>query len=205
MAITTADIKALREETNAGIMDCRKALEEAGGDFNKALEELRKKGLEKAADRAEREAAEGVVELYSHGDGRVGVMVEVNCETDFVARSEAFRNFAHEIALQVAAASPKYVHEDDIPEQVLAEEIDAARTYALESGKPESIIDRIVEGRLNKFKDETCLLRQPYIRDDEITVNELLLQNVAAMGENVIIRRIERWELGELSAINESD
>ena len=205
MAITTADIKALREETNAGIMDCRKALEEAGGDFNKALEELRKKGLEKAADRAEREAAEGVVELYSHGDGRVGVMVEVNCETDFVARSEAFRNFAHEIALQVAAASPKYVHEDDIPEQVLAEEIDAARAYALESGKPESIIDRIVEGRLNKFKDETCLLRQPYIRDDEITVNELLLQNVAAMGENVIIRRIERWELGELSAINESD
>ena len=205
MAITTADIKALREETNAGIMDCRKALEEAGGDFNKALEELRKKGLEKAADRAEREAAEGVVELYSHGDGRVGVMVEVNCETEFVARSEAFRNFAHEIALQVAAASPKYVHEDDIPEQVLAEEIDAARAYALESGKPESIIDRIVEGRLNKFKDETCLLRQPYIRDDEITVNELLLQNVAAMGENVIIRRIERWELGELSAINESD
>lgn len=205
MAITTADIKALREETNAGIMDCRKALEDAGGDFNKALEELRKKGLEKAADRAEREAAEGIVELYSHGDGRVGVMVEVNCETDFVARSEAFRNFAHEIALQVAAASPKYVHEDDIPEQVLAEEIDAARAYALESGKPESIIDRIVEGRLNKFKDETCLLRQPYIRDDEITVNELLLQNVAAMGENVIIRRIERWELGELSAINESD
>ena len=205
MAITTADIKALREETNAGIMDCRKALEEAGGDFNKALEELRKKGLEKAADRAEREAAEGVVELYSHGDGRVGVMVEVNCETDFVARSEAFRNFAHEIALQVAAASPKYVHEDDIPEQVLAEEIDAARAYALESGKPESIIDRIVEGRLNKFKDETCLLRQPYIRDDEITVNELLLQNVAAMGEYVFIRRIERWELGELSAINESD
>lgn len=205
MAITTADIKALREETNAGIMDCRKALEDAGGDFNKALEELRKKGLEKAADRAEREAAEGVVELYSHGDGRVGVMVEVNCETDFVARSEAFRNFAHEIALQVAAASPKYLHEDDIPEQVLAEEIDAARAYALESGKSESIIDRIVEGRLNKFKDETCLLRQPYIRDDEITVNELLLQNVAAMGENVIIRRIERWELGELSAINESD
>lgn len=205
MAITTADIKALREETNAGIMDCRKALEDAGGDFNKALEELRKKGLEKAADRAEREAAEGIVELYSHGDGRVGVMVEVNCETDFVARSEAFRNFAHEIALQVAAASPKYLHEDDIPEQVLAEEIDAARAYALESGKSESIIDRIVEGRLNKFKDETCLLRQPYIRDDEITVNELLLQNVAAMGENVIIRRIERWELGELSAINESD
>ncbi len=205
MAITTADIKALREETNAGIMDCRRALEESGGDFNKALDELRKKGLEKAADRAEREAAEGVVELYSHGDGRVGVMVEVNCETDFVARSEAFRNFAHEIALQVAAASPKYVHEDDIPEQVLAEEIEAARAYAVESGKPESIIDRIVEGRLNKFKDETCLLRQPYIRDDEITVNELLLQNVAAMGENVIIRRIERWELGELSATDESD
>lgn len=197
MAITAEQIKSLREETGAGIMDCRKALENADGDFNEALEFLRQKGLEKAAKRADRETTEGVIDLYSHGDGRVGVMVEVNCETDFVARSEAFRKFAHELALQVAAAAPKYVHEDDIPEDVLAEEINNARNFAIEEGKPENVIDRIVEGRLKKFKDDTCLLRQPYIRDDEITVEKLLLQNIAAIGENIVIRRIQRWELGE--------
>ena len=203
MTITAEQIKSLREETGAGIMDCRKALENANGDVNEALEFLRQKGLEKAAKRADRETTEGVIDLYSHGDGRVGVMVEVNCETDFVARSEAFRKFAHEIALQVAAAAPKYVHEDDIPEDVLAEEINNARNFAIEEGKPENVIDRIVEGRLKKFKDEACLLRQSYIRDDEITVEKLLLQNIAAIGENIVIRRIQRWELGEDStAVN---
>lgn len=197
MAVTIDQIKALREETGAGILDCRKALENADGDFDKALEHLREKGLATAAKRADREASEGIVELYSHGNGRVGVMVEVNCETDFVARSEAFRNLAHELALQVAATSPRYVREEDIPEEVLAQERDTARKFALDEGKPENVIDRIVTGRLEKFKDETCLLRQPYIRDEELTVEKLLMENIAAIGENLIIRRFARWEVGD--------
>ena len=199
MAITTQQIKELREETGAGIMDCRRALEDASGDFDKALEFLRQKGVEKAAKRAERVAAEGVVEVYSHGDGRVGVMVEVNTETDFVARSEAFREFAHELALQIAAGAPLYVSPEDIPEEVRQSEIDKARQYALDEGKPDNIIDRIVEGRLKKFEDEVCLLRQQYIRDDELTVEQLLMQKIGSIGENIIIRRFARFELGELS------
>jgi len=200
MAITTEQIKELREATGAGILDCRKALEKAGGDFEKAVDVLREKGLATAAKRSGREASEGVVELYSHGNGRVGVMVEVNCETDFVARSEAFREFAHEIALQIAAAVPEYVNEDEIPEAVLEDKRQDARNMARAEGKPERIWDRIIEGRLEKFKDEVVLMRQPYIRDDSITVEQLLLQNVAAIGENVLIRRFERWELGENAA-----
>lgn len=197
MAITTEQIKELREATGAGILDCRKALEQANGDFDKAVDFLREKGLATAAKRSDREASEGTVELYSHGNGRVGVMVEVNCETDFVARSEAFRNFAHEIALQIAAAAPRYLRPEDIPAEVYEHEREIARARAREEGKPEAIIERIVEGRIEKFKDEVCLLRQPYIRDENITVEKLLLQNVAAIGENIIIRRFARWELGE--------
>lgn len=200
MAITTEQIKELREATGAGILDCRKALEKAGGDFDKAVGVLREKGLATAAKRSDREASEGVVELYSHGNGRVGVMVEVNCETDFVARSEPFREFAHEIALQIAAAVPKYVSEDEIPESVLEEKRQDARNLARAEGKPERIWDRIIEGRLEKYKDEVVLMRQPYIRDDNVTVEQLLLQNVAAIGENILIRRFERWELGENAA-----
>jgi elongation factor Ts len=200
MAVTAAQIKELREATGAGIMDCRKALEQAGGDLEKAMEFLREKGLATAAKRSEREASEGVVELYSHGNGRVGVMVEVNCETDFVGRSEAFRTFAHEIALQIAAGNPLYIREEDIPEDVLEQERANARNLALNEGKPESVIERIVEGRLGKFKDDACLLRQVYIRDDSVTVEKLLLQNIAAIGENIVIRRFARWELGENSA-----
>lgn len=198
MAVSIEQIKALREETGAGVMDCRQALEKADGDFDKALEFLREKGLATAAKRADREASEGVVELYSHGDGRVGVMVEVNCETDFVARSEAFRAFAHEIALQVAANAPLYLSPQDIPAEVLDVEQEKARNLALEEGKPENIINRIVEGRLKKWQDEVCLLRQAYVRDDEITVEQLLLQNIASIGENIVIRRFARWELGEM-------
>lgn len=197
MAITVEQIKELREATGAGILDCRKALEEVGGDYKKALDILREKGLAKAAKRADRIASEGVLELYSHGNGRVGVMVEVNTETDFVSRSKPFRDFAHEVALQIAAASPLYVSADDIPEEVLEQQRQDARTRALQDGKPEAIVDRIVQGRLEKFKDEVCLLRQPYIRDDELTIEKLLHQYIGSIGENIVIRRFVRWEVGE--------
>ncbi len=197
MAITTEQIKELREATGAGILDCRKALEQANGNFDKAVDFLREKGLATAAKRADRDANQGMVELYSHGNGRVGVMVEVNCETDFVARSEAFRTFAHEVALQIAAAAPKYIRSEQIPESELEHEREIARARAREEGKPEAILEKIVEGRLEKFRDEVVLLRQPYIRDESITIEKLLMQNVAAIGENVIIRRFSRWELGE--------
>lgn len=197
MAITTQQIKELREATGAGILDCRKALEQANGDFDKAVDHLREKGLATAAKRADREANQGVVELYSHGAGRVGVMVEVNCETDFVARSEQFRKFAHEVALQIAAAAPRYVRVEQVPESELEHEREIARVRAREEGKPEAILDRIVEGRIEKYKDEVVLLRQAYIRDESMTIEKLLMQNVAAIGENVVIRRFTRWELGE--------
>jgi elongation factor Ts len=200
MAVTTEQIKELREATGAGILDCRKALESAGGDFNKAVDFLREKGLATAAKRADREASEGTVELYSHGGGRVGVMVEVNCETDFVSRSEAFRTFAHEVALQIAAAAPRFIREADIPEEVLEHEREIARARAREEGKPEAMLDRIAEGRLVKFKDESVLLRQPYIRDETVTIEKLLNQNIASIGESIIIRRFVRWELGESTA-----
>ncbi|OGO39105.1 MAG: translation elongation factor Ts [Chloroflexi bacterium RBG_16_57_11] len=197
MAITTEQIKELREATGAGILDCRKALEQANGDFDKAVDFLREKGLATAAKRSDRDASEGTVELYSHGNGRVGVMVEVNCETDFVARSEAFRTFAHEVALQIAAGAPRYLRAEDVPAEVYEHEREIARARAREEGKPEAVLERIVEGRIEKFKDEVCLLRQPYIRDESITLEKLLLQNVAAIGENILIRRFARWELGE--------
>jgi len=197
MAITTAQIKELREVTGAGVMDCRKALEQANGDFNKAVEFLREKAQATAEKRSDRVTSEGTVELYSHGNGRVGVMVEVNCETDFVARSESFRRFAHEIALQIAASAPRYLLPENIPDEVLEHEREIARSRALEEGKPDSILPTIIGGRIEKFKDEVCLLRQAYIRDETITVEQLLLQNVAAIGESVVIRRFARWELGE--------
>jgi len=197
MAISIDQIKELREATGVGILDCRAALEDANGDFDKALEALREKGLATVAKRGERETSEGVLDLYSHGDGRVGVMVEVNSETDFVARSEKFREFAHEIALQIAASAPSYVSAEDIPEEVLEQRRQTEREEALAEGKPEEIVERIVEGRIKKFIDEACLLRQDYIRDDDLTIEQLLLQNIAAMGENIVIRRFVRWELGE--------
>ena len=201
MAITTEQIKKLREATGAGILDCRKALEDAGGDFDKALEFLREKGLATVLKRGERETLEGAVELYSHGSGRVGVMVEVNCETDFVSRSQAFRTFAHEVALQIAASSPRYMKAEEIPAQVLEEQrsLELARTRA--DGKSDEEAEKVVEARLEKYLEEVCLLRQPYIRDENITVEKLLLQNIAAIGENVVIRRFARWELGENTAV----
>lgn len=199
MAVTTEDIKKLREATGAGILDCRTALTETGNDFDKAVDFLREKGLAAAAKRADREASEGHVEVYSHGDGRVGVMVEVNCETDFVGRSEEFRKLTHEIALQIAAASPLYITEADIPEHVLKHEEGIAAARAKEEGKPENIIPKIVEGYMKKFKDETVLLRQAYIRNDSLTIQDLINDNVSSMGENILIRRFARFELGEAS------
>jgi elongation factor Ts len=200
MEITTQMIKELREVTKAGVMDCRKALESANGDFQKAVDFLREKALATAAKRADRQASNGMVELYSHGNGRVGVMVEVNCETDFVARSEQFVKFAHEIALQVAAAAPKYIKEEDIPAEVLEHETEIAKGLAKEGGKSKPVVEKIIQGRLDKFKDEVVLMRQPYIRDDQKNIEKLLLEQVASIGENIIIRRFVRWELGEESA-----
>jgi elongation factor Ts len=199
MEITTEMIKELRAATNAGVLDCRKALTEADGDFQKAVDFLREKGLATAAKRADRVASNGTVELYSHGNGRVGVMVEVNCETDFVARSEPFRKFAHEIALQIAAAAPRYIRPEEIPAEELAHETEIARARAREEGKPENMLERIAEGRVEKFKDEVCLLRQLHIRDEKTPIEKLLLDQVASIGENIIIRRFVRWELGEAS------
>ena len=199
MSVSAKEVKELRERTGVGFLDARAALEESGGDFDKAVDYLREKGLAKAAKRAGREASEGILELYDHGNGRVGVMVEVNCETDFVARSEAFRTFSHEVALQIAAASPQYVKADEITQDVLDHEAEIARNRALEEGKPEKILDRIIEGRLVKFKEEVVLLNQPYIRDESKTIEQYLHETVAAIGENIVIRRFVRWEVGEES------
>jgi elongation factor Ts len=198
--ITTDMIKKIREATGAGILDCRKALENAEGDFDKALDFLREKGLATAAKRSARQASEGIIDVYSHGSGRLCVMVEVNCETDFVGRSEKFREFAHEIALQIAASAPAYIHEEDIPQSVLDHEAEIAEAKAREEGKKDTVIPRIVEGALTKFKDDFVLLRQKYIRDEAKTIQDLMNETIVATGENIIIRRFARWSLGETSA-----
>jgi elongation factor Ts len=197
MEISVELIKKLRDATGSGILDVKEALENAEGDFDKAVDYLRQKGLAKAAKRSDRDASEGLVELYSHGDGRVGVMVEINCESDFVARSEEFRQFAHEVALQIAAAAPKWVKEDQIPDEVIEHEKEIARTRYQEEGKPDNIIDRILDGMVEKFKAENCLVLQAYIRDEELTILDLLHEKIASIGENIVIRRFERWERGE--------
>jgi elongation factor Ts len=197
MSIGAAQIKELREETGAGILDCKEALETTGGDFEKAVKLLRDKGFAEAQKRADRETQNGVLELYNHGDGRVGVIVEVNCETDFVARTNEFREFAHEIALQIAANAPKYVRVEDIPEDVIQIKKDEFREEALKEGKPEQVVERIVEGRMNKFYEDTCLLLQDYVRDDSKKIEELLREVIATIGENMAIRRFVRWEVGE--------
>ncbi len=199
MEITTQMIKELREATGCGVLDCRAALRDADGDFDKATDVLREKGLAKAAKRADRQASEGVIEVYTHGEGRMGVMVEVNCETDFVGRSEGFLNLAHELALQVAAANPLYLTEDEISQEALDREAAIAAARAKEEGKPENIIPKIVEGYLKKYKEETVLLNQAYIRDGSMTVQDLINEQVVKLGEKVVVRRFVRWELGEES------
>lgn len=203
MEITIEMIKELREATGCGVLDCRAALRDSDGDFEKANDILREKGLAKAAKRADREASEGVIEVYSHGEGRMAVMVEVNCETDFVGRSKDFLDLAHELALQVAAANPLYLTETDIPQEAIDQITQDATTWAKGEGKPEAIIPKIAEGRLKKFKDETVLMNQVYVRDDSMTVQDLINDQVVKMGEKIEVRRFVRWELGAESGAEE--
>jgi elongation factor Ts len=196
MEITTEMIKQLRDATGCGILDCRAALRDADGDFDKATDILRQKGLAKAAKRAGQEASEGVVEVYTHGEGRMAVMVEVNCETDFVGRSPDFLQLAHELALQIAAANPLYLSEEEIPQSALDREMQIAAARAKDEGKPEKVIPMIVEGYLKKYKEQTVLLSQPYVRDGSMTVQDLINEQVIKLGEKIIVRRFVRWELG---------
>jgi len=197
MAVAIELVKQLRELTGAGVKDCRDALEASGGDLEQAAAQLRERGLAAAAKKSGRETLNGVLDIYSHGDGRVGVMVEVNCETDFVARTKEFRTFAHEVALQVAAASPRWVRPEDVPAEVVEEERAEARRQAQAEGKPAAVIEQIIAGRLDKFLAEACLLQQPYIRDEARTVGEMLQEMIATTGENVTVRRFVRWTVGE--------
>ncbi len=203
MEITTTMIKELREATGCGILDCRAALREADGDFDKASDILREKGLAKAAKRSSKEASEGVIEVYSHGEGRLAVMVEVNCETDFVGRSPEFIKLAHEIALQIAAANPIYLTEEDIPQAALDHEARIAAARAKEEGKPDKVVPMIVEGYLKKYKEETVLMNQTYVRDSSMTVGDLVNEQVSKLGEKILVRRFVRWELGAESGEDE--
>lgn len=197
MEVSIEQIKALREETGAGVLDAKKALVKADGDFDKAVDELRRKGLAQAQKRADREANEGVIELYSHLDKRVGVMLELNSETDFVARNDQFQELAHDLALHVAAMDPRYVSREDVPEEDVEREMAVLRAQAEKEGKPEHILEKIVSGRLNKFYQETVLLEQPFVKDESITVEQLINENIGVLGENIVLRRFVRYELGE--------
>jgi elongation factor Ts len=190
-------IKKLHEQTGAGILACKEALEEAGGNFAEAIAILRKRGIRVATKRAGKPTAEGVVWAYIHAGNQVGVLVEVNCETDFVARTEDFRRFAEEIAMQVAAMQPRWVAPEDVPPEVLEREREILRQQALAEGKPEHVVDKMVEGRLRKFYEENCLLKQSYIRDDRLTVEDLLNELMAKTGERVVVRRFVRYQVGE--------
>jgi len=203
MEITTEMIKELRDATGCGILDCRAALRDADGDFDKANDILREKGLAKAAKRAGKEASEGIIKVYTHGEGRMAVMVEVNCETDFVGRSPDFLNLAHELALQIAAANPLYLTEDEIPQAALDHESAIAAARAKEEGKPEKIVPMIVEGYLKKYKEETVLMNQAYVRDGNLTVQDLINEQVIKLGEKIVVRRFVRWELGAESGVDE--
>lgn len=178
------------------MLECRKALEVNEGDLDKAITYLREKGLAAAAKKADREASEGIVEAYGHPGGRVGVLVEVNCETDFVARTDQFQTFVHDMALHIAAMSPLYVTPEDVPPEVLEQKKEFYRQQALQEGKPERIVERIVQGRLDKFYSETCLIEQPFVKDDEILIKDLVKEKIAELKENVVIRRFARYELG---------
>ncbi|MCL6548464.1 MAG: translation elongation factor Ts [Alicyclobacillus sp.] len=197
MEISSQLVKQLREKTGAGIMDCKRALAEAQGDLERATEILREKGLASAAKKAGRVAAEGVVEAYIHGGGRIGVLVEVNCETDFVAKNEEFRTFVRDVAMQIAASNPQYVRREEVPEDVLNKEREILRAQTLNEGKPAHIVDKIVEGRLEKYFQEVCLLEQPFVKDPDKTVGDLVKEKIAHIGENISVRRFVRYVVGE--------
>ncbi len=197
MEITTAMVKELRERTQAGMMDCKKALVECEGDMNKAIELLREKGLAANAKKAGRIAAEGMVDSYIHMGGKIGVLLEVNCETDFVANTEAFKSLCHDLALQIAASNPLFVSKDEVPNENLAKEREILRAQALNEGKPEKIVDRMVEGRIEKYYKEVCLLEQPFVKNPDITVQALINETALASGEKISVRRFTRYERGE--------
>ncbi|MEJ5173419.1 MAG: translation elongation factor Ts [Hydrogenothermaceae bacterium] len=197
MAVDAKLVKTLREMTGAGMLECKAALEEANGDLEQAVEILRKKGVAKAAKKAGRETKEGLIHSYIHAGGRIGVLLELNCETDFVARNELFRELANEIALQIAAMKPQYVKREDVPREVVEKEGEIAREAAIAEGKPAHIAEKIAEGKLEKFYKEVCLYEQPYIKDDKKTVEELIKEYIAKIGENIQVRRFCRYELGE--------
>ena len=196
-AISAASVKALRDKTGAGMMDCKKALGECNGDEDKAVAWLREKGLSKAQKRAGRATSEGVVGSYIHSNGKLGVMVEIKCETDFVARSERFLEFAKNVAMQIAAANPVCVTPEEVPADLLAKEREIFKNQAMEEGKPEAIAEKIVDGRVKKLYKEICLLEQPFIKDDKVTIKDLMNELVGVIGENVQIGRFSRMALGE--------
>ncbi len=197
MEITAQMVKELRQATAAGILDCRKALDSADGDFDKAVDYLREKGLAKAAKRMGRDAKDGLVDAYIHAGGRIGVLIEVNCETDFVARTQEYKDLVSGLAMQVAAMKPQFLTREDVPESVLEHERGLYRAQALQEGKPENVVDRIVDGRLEKFYKEACLMEQDYIRDEEKTIDDLVKEQINKTGENIVVRRFARFELGE--------
>jgi elongation factor Ts len=194
MTITVEMVKELRERTGAGVLDCRNVLEEVEGDFDKAEKLLKKKGLAIAAKKAGREAKEGLVEAYVHGGGKLGVLLELNCETDFVARTDDFRELAHDLAMQVAATDPHYVDPEDVPAEVIERERQRQREQ-IEGPKPEEVMERILEGKLKKFYEEVCLLEQPFIRDEGVAIRDLIAGKIAKLGENIKVRRFVRFQL----------
>ena len=197
MAITTEMVKELRAATGAGVLEAKKALEQHNGDFDKAVDMLREKGAARAAKRADRSANEGIIELYAHPGNRVGVMLELNCETDFVARNDHFRELAHELALHIAASSPRYLTVDEVPAAELERELAVLKSQALAEGKPEAIVDKIVTGRMSKFYEEFCLMEQPFIKDESVKIKDMLTNAIRITGENIVVRRFARYELGE--------
>ncbi|CAH1056182.1 translation elongation factor Ts [Paenibacillus pseudetheri] len=197
MAVDAKAVKELRERTGAGMLDCKKALEEANNDITKAAELLREKGLSAAANKAGRIATEGVVESYIHAGGRIGVLVEINCETDFVGKTDSFKEFARDIAMQIAAANPRYVRREEVPQEDVEKEKEILKAQALNEGKPEKIIEKMVEGRIGKYYEEYCLLEQNFVKDPDKTISQLLNEKISTIGENISIRRFARFELGE--------
>ena len=197
MAITAAQVKELREATGVGMMECKKALTETNGDMEKAMEWLRKKGIASAEKKSGRVAAEGVVEAYIHMGGKIGVMVEVNCETDFVAKTPEFKAFVRDIAMHIAAANPSYLNREEVPGEILDKEREILRAQALNEGKPEKIVDRMVEGRVEKYYKDNCLVDQPFVKDPNMTIAQYVTQRVQMTGENIKIRRFVRYEMGE--------
>src|SRR5579863_9889866 len=200
MEIPAKLVKELRDRTNAGFNDCRAALMEAGGDIEKAIAVLRKKGQAAAAKKATREASEGLVGSYIHAGGKIGVLVEVNCESDFVARTEAFQHLCHDIAMHIAALDPKYVRREDVTSEMLEKEREIYRAQALATGKPEAVVEKIVTGKMEKFYEENCLYEQHFIKDEGTTVKELVDQAIAKVGENIAIRRFSRFKVGEMDS-----